>query len=87
MTKITLPDNFNELFVNVDADKRGESLYSFLLPRIALSTEEKRFINSNTNDNDGYCCIRATLSYIYLNASYFGITNITSSAKMTVYYC
>ena len=84
--KITLPDNFNELFVNVDANNSGNTLYSFLLPRIALSTEEKRFVNANTNDNDGFCCIKATLSNIYIEASYFGHTNIGSSAKMTVYY-
>ena len=84
--KITLPDNFNELFVNVDANDSGNTLYSFLLPRIALSTEEKRFINANMSDNDGFCCIKATLSNIYIEASYFGHTNIGSSAKMTVYY-
>lgn len=84
--KITLPDNFNELFINVDASNSGDDLYSFLLPRIALSTEEKRFINSNTNDNDGFCCVRATLSNINIDASYYGYTNIASSANMTVYY-
>lgn len=84
--KITLPDNFNELFVNVDANDSGDNLYSFLLPRIVLSTEEKRFVNANTSDNDGCCSVRATLSNIYIGASYFGKTNIGPSAKMTVYY-
>ena len=40
-TPITFPNNFNELFIKVDAVEKHDVFYSFLLPRIALSTEAK----------------------------------------------
>ena len=70
ITPITLPNNFNELFIKVEAAENHNVFYSFLLPRIALSTEAKNFVNTYPSDNDGYCHICVSLSNIHLNNSY-----------------
>lgn len=85
-TPITLPNNFNELFIKVDATKNHDVFYFFLLPRIALSTEAKKFVNVFPSDNDGYCDINVSLRNIHLRYSYSANENITSSANTTVYY-
>ena len=84
---LTLPNNFNELFITVSAQANSSNyLYSFSIPRIALSEGIKTFMNTNSTDNNGSCSVGVSLSKIYLSNSYYGTTSIKSSSKLTVYY-
>ena len=84
---LTLPNNFNELFITVSAQANSSNyLYSFSIPRIALSEGIKTFMNVNNTDNNGSCSVGVSLSKIYLSNSYYGTTSIKSSSKLTVYY-
>ena len=83
---ITLPNNFNELFATVGINANATVLYSFSIPRIALTEETKEFTNVYSTDDNGYCGIKVSLSQIIIKDVYNGTNNIKNSSKLTVYY-
>lgn len=82
---ITLPSEYEEIFVK---QEYNNNVFSTIIPKIALSTSEKRYHHGGYWSSGTYygTVFDATTSYISQDNFYSGGDNKTSEATITVYY-
>ena len=91
-TSVTLPSDFSELLVEVEAPSSADYSYTFNILKSMLKTTNKRFFNgfyqtSNTVPTYGTCKLSVSLTTLKLTDVLVNSEkNVSSECTVSVYY-
>ena len=92
-TSVTLPSDFSELLVEIEAPTDSNYCYTFHILKSMLKTTYKRYFGgfyyqngANGSASYGVCKLSVSSTTLYLYELFAYYTNVTSSCTVNVYY-
>ena len=84
-TPIAIPSNANELYFIVNIGSRTVA-WSMYIPTVALTATEYQYVNGYPSSSNGYISIKVSTARAYLTAVFDGVTDVTNTSYLYMYY-